>query len=193
MAEKERIFWESRVRLIDHGVWYAGRWEKVLRFGALGTGLLHGRHIDRLFAAADVDEQADIWARHFDDAIWRGAIRLLGARWLWTHVIGEPGGAHLPDGEACVERLAGVFRRAAGQVLFRESDFAWLIFRGRHDDSALPVHLRPEHLDKVRARLDRLTIVDGHLADMGGLGRFDGFSLSDFGAYCDRAAYEACW
>ncbi|ESQ89271.1 S-adenosylmethionine:diacylglycerol 3-amino-3-carboxypropyl transferase [Asticcacaulis sp. AC460] len=186
-------FWDARPGVIRGGVWYAGRWEKVLRFGAFGTGLIRGRHIDELFAARTLEDQADIWRRHFDDGLWRGAVRTLSGRFFWQHVIGEPGGAFLPDAEGCAERLTGAFRDAAGRFFFRDSDFAWLIFRGRHHPDALPVHLRRENLAVVRERLDRLTIVDGSLADMSGLGRFDAFSLSDFGSYCDVAAYDACW
>lgn len=193
LAAADIAFWQPRLHTLRNGIWYAGRWEKVLRFGALGTRLLRGRHIDALFAAKSLEDQAAIWAQHFDDALWRSAIRLLCARGFWQHIIGEPGGAFLPSPDVCVERLTGAFRRAASQFFFRDSDFAWLIFYGRHDVNALPVHLRPHHLNFVRSRLDRLRIVDGGLADMRELGRFDAFSLSDFGSYCDQVSYDACW
>lgn len=193
LALDDPAFWDARPGVIRDGVWYAGRWEKVLRFGAFGTGLIRGRHIDALFAAPTLDDQAEIWRRHFDDSLWRAAIRTLSGRFFWQHVIGEPGGAFLPDAEGCVERLNGAFREAAGRFFFRGSDFAWLIFRGRHHPDALPVHLRRENLEVVRRRLDRLTIADGSLADMSRIDRFDAFSLSDFGSYCDQAAYDACW
>lgn len=195
LGEAERRFWRSRGSVIRGGVWYAGRWERVLRLGAFGTGLVRRGAIKRLFEATDAMEQAAIWRREFDDWIWRGAIRLLSQRWFWTHLVGEPGGAHLPNARTCEARLAGVFNRAAENILFRESDFAWLIMKGRHDVSALPVHLRRENLDTVRARLDRIEIREADLAslDRDALGQFDAFSLSDFGSYCGQAAYDACW
>ncbi|MBW8880006.1 MAG: DUF3419 family protein, partial [Asticcacaulis sp.] len=88
LGSAKREFWDRRRTIIRRGIWYAGRWEQVLRFGAFGTRILRGDRIDRLFAAADVEEQADIWARHFDDAIWHWAIRLLSAPWFWRDVIG---------------------------------------------------------------------------------------------------------
>ncbi|EGF89938.1 S-adenosylmethionine:diacylglycerol 3-amino-3-carboxypropyl transferase [Asticcacaulis biprosthecium C19] len=186
-------FWDDRPGVIRAGVWYAGRWEKVLRLGAFGTGIIRGRHIDDLFAAETLVDQSAIWRRHFDDGLWRAAIRSLSGRFFWQHVIGEPGGAFLPDADGCVDRLTAAFRDAAGRFFFRDSDFAWLIFRGRHHPDALPIHLRRDNLPVVRQRLDRLTIVNGGLAEMSRLGRFDAFSLSDFGSYCDVAAYHACW
>lgn len=195
LGEADRRFWRERKSVIRRGVWYAGRWERVLRAGAFGTQLVRRGAIRRLFDAPDTATQREVWRREFDDWIWRGAIRVLSQRWFWTHLVGEPGGAHLPDARTCEARLAGVFNRAAESILLRESDFAWLIMRGRHDASALPLHLRRENLDVVRARLDRIEIREADLAhlDRETLGQFDAFSLSDFGSYCGQTAYDACW
>jgi S-adenosylmethionine-diacylglycerol 3-amino-3-carboxypropyl transferase len=191
-----RAFWQVRRSAIVKGLWHSGRWERVLRLGAMGNRLIRGRQIDALFNAADCEAQANIWAAHFDDGLWHGAARLLSLRWFWTRIIGEPGGAYLPDPSESAARLTGLFRRAASRFLFRESDFATLIFKGRlTPGSALPLHLRPENIPTIRERLDRIDIVEAGLADLGrsGLGPFDAFSLSDFGSYCSGSAYEACW
>lgn len=196
LSDDQRAWWAPRRTLIAGGIWHAGRWERVLRLGACLTRLARGKAIDRLFAAASLHDQAEIWAASFDDRLWHGAIRLLSARWFWTRIIGEPGGAFLPDPDASQTRLAGVFARGAAQIRFAGSDFMTLVFKGRHrQDAALPVHLMPGNLDLVRQRLDRITIATGSLSDLPGLelGPFDGFSLSDFGSYCSGHAYDDCW
>lgn len=196
LGAPSHAFWDARRGAIRGGIWNAGRWERVLRLGTFGTGIVRGRHIDALFDAPSLPEQAEIWRTRFDDAIWHGAIGLLSQRWFWTRIIGEPGGAFLPDPEASKQRLSGLFRRAAGNFHFRDSDFASLLFRGRHSvDGALPLHLRRENLEIVRARLDRIEIAERSLADLGGpdAAAFDAFSLSDFGSYCGQADYDACW
>ena len=191
-----RQFWQSRRRAISTGIWHSGRWERVLRLGAAGTRMIRGRHINALFDAATLQEQARIWRDHFDDAIWHSAVRLLSRRWFWTRIIGEPGGAFLPDAAASEARLTGLFRRASESFFFRDSDFAALIFRGRHTaNGALPLHLQPQNIPVIRDCLDRIHIAEAGLADLGtsGLGQFDAFSLSDFGSYCSGEAYDACW
>ncbi len=194
LAPESLAFWAARRGVIRAGAWYAGRWERVLRFGAFGTRLVRGVWIDRMFRARSLEMQNAIWMRHFDDWIWRGAIRVLSQRWFWTRVVGEPGGAFLPDARATEARLAGAFNDAARRFYLRDSDFASLILRGRHDPSgALPLHLMPENIDVVRARLGRIRIETGGLADLSAFGRFDAFSLSDFGSYCSQADYDACW
>jgi S-adenosylmethionine-diacylglycerol 3-amino-3-carboxypropyl transferase len=196
LTPEDREWWRAKRGIIKAGVWHAGRWEKVLRLGAWLTRLARGRSIDRLFDAPTVQDQARVWASEFDDSLWRGAIQLLSRPWFWTHIIGEPGGAFLPDPNASQTRLAGVFSRGAGSVSFNQSDFMTLVFRGKHTaESALPRHLKPGNFALVRERLSRITIAQGGLADLQGLnlGPFDGFSLSDFGSYCSGAAYDACW
>lgn len=196
LPEGSCAFWARQTGLIADGIWYAGLWEKVLRLGARGNRLLRGGHIDRLFASASLEEQSEIWARHFDDRIWRASIRMLGRRWFWTRVIGEPGGAFLHSPKDVEQRLSEAFNHAARTFFFRDSDFASLILRGRHEaPRALPLHLAPEHTGTIRQRLDRIRIVDGGLHQLAALGlaNIDSFSLSDFGSYCTPAAYEACW
>lgn len=191
-----RAFWEARRGLVASGVWHGGRWERVLRLGAFGTGLLRGRAINALFEAETLDLQAEIWRTRFDDAVWHGAVRLLSQRWFWTRIIGEPGGAFLPPPADSEARLTGLFRRGSESIFFRESDFAVLLLKGRHTpSSALPLHIQPGNMKIIRERLDRIHLAEEGLATLGtsGLGPFDAFSLSDFGSYCGQADYDACW
>ncbi|MBA3069002.1 MAG: DUF3419 family protein [Hyphomonas sp.] len=196
LSPASREFWDARRRTVAGGVWHSGRWERVLRLGAAGTRMIRGRSLNLLFDAGTLEEQDRIWCTRFDDAVWHGAVRLLAQRWFWTKIIGEPGGAFLPVPTESQARLTGVFRRAAGSFFFRDSDFAALLFNGRHTrEGALPLHVRAENIGTVRARLDRITIAEAGLANLStaGLGAFDAFSLSDFGSYCGQAAYDACW
>lgn len=196
LTAESALFWETRLRQIKFGIWYAGLWERVLRTGAFATRLLRRSNIDRLFAAQMLEAQADIWHTKFDDFWWRGAIRLLGRRWFWTYIIGEPGGDFLPTPREVEQRLASAFARAAKTQFFRNSDFASLILRGKHvPNEALPLHVSGTNIDIVRQRLDRICIVDGGLTDLvqHKIDDVDSFSLSDFGSYCTQENYDNCW
>lgn len=196
LAPADVAYWKARLQMIARGVWHQGRWERVLALGAHGTRLIRGRNVDRLFAAGDVEAQAELWRARFDDRIWRGAIRLLSRRWIWTRVVGEPGGSFLPSPADVEARLAGAFTRAARTHLFRDSEFATLVFRGRHTaGGALPLHMSAENVEIIRPRLERIDIQTGDLASLRPevSGAFDAFSLSDFGSYCNPATYAASW
>lgn len=195
LPPKSQVFWDNNAGLIKRGIWYAGLWERVLRFGALAIRPIRGRAIPPLFAAGTPQHQSQIWEDRFDDWIWRASIRLLGQRWVWTRFVGEPGGAFLPPPRQIEAHLAGAFANSAKRFLFRDSDFASLILRGRHDLTALPLHMQPQNFDRVRERVDRIRIVQGGLTDLDRLDVRDvnAFSLSDFGSYCDQDLYDACW
>lgn len=194
LSDDEQAYWDARQTLLAQGIWYAGLWERVLRRLAKGLRLLRGRQVDALFEAADVAAQAEIWDRHFDDGLWRILIRLLSQRWLWTRIVGEPGGAFLPAPAVVEARLRASFNRAAATFLFRESDFAALMLRGANAlPLAVPLHLQAQHYDQVRERLERLEPRTASLADLDASWAIDAFSLSDFGSYTGPQAYAKVW
>ncbi len=196
LPDQSRNFWCKHKKRIARGLWYCGLWEKILRFGATANRMLRGKKIDQLFAAQTLDQQSEIWRTQFDDVYWHTAIRLLGRRWVWTKIIGEPGGEFLPPPHYVEERLAGAFTHASKTFFFRDSEFANLVLRGQHQGpNALPLHMQEKHTDIVRNRLDRIRIVTGGLTDLRNLQieNVAAFSVSDFGSYCNQQSYEKCW
>lgn len=191
-----RDIWDRKRAMIEAGVWHAGKWEKLLLWNARFLKLLRRREIEQLLSVSDIEAQARIWEDKFARSKLQMALEMIGRDWIWRWVMREPAGEFLPPPQEVGQRLNDDFSKAARSFLFRESDFARLIFKGRHDaDGALPVHLRAENYDVVKCRLDRLRIVEGGLSDLPklALGQFDGFSLSDFGSYSNRSFYAACW
>lgn len=189
-------YWDRNSRMIAKGVWYAGKWEKLLRWNARFLALFRGKAINAPMTAPDVETQARIWQDKFSGSKLRTMLEVIGRDWMWRYVIREPAGEFLPHPKEVGRRLEADFERASKAFLFRESDFATLVFKGRLDpDLALPVYLRRENYAHIKANLSRIRIVEGGLAPMGALGIRDvsGFSLSDFGSYVGPEAYAACW
>lgn len=188
--------WDRNLRMIEAGVWHAGKWEKLLLWNARFLNLFRGRQIDTLLAAPNLDTQSQIWERKFANSALRTAIEMIGRDWIWRWVMREPAGEFLPSPKEVGKRLDDDFEAAARSFLFRDSDFAMLVFRGRHHaGGALPFHLSAENYAVTQSRLSRLRIVEGGLVDLPqlGPGEIDGFSLSDFGSYCGFDFYSACW
>jgi len=196
LAPGTRRVFDARQKQIRAGIWYAGRYEKAYRVLARGGRIVRRGAIDRLFAARTLEQQAQIWDAEFDDWLWRHTIRFVARRRVWGRITGDPSSEFFPAPEVLEERMAGAIARAARTFFFRDSDMASLFLRGRHvPNEALPVHMEVDHYQTVRNGLERLRIVTGDLCGLhtAALGFFDGFSLSDFGAFCDPAAYETCW
>lgn len=195
LSPEMAAFWDKNKKLVIAGLWYSGLWEKVLRTGAGALKLMRGQKVANLFAAQTVAQQSELWQQSFNRGVWRWSIRLFSRRFIWTKLIGEPGGAFLPSPPQVEAQLSQAFSNAANTFLFRDSDFASLMLRGYHEDEALPVHMKAKNYAHTRANLSRLRIVQGCIHQLSALGikDVDGFSLSDFGSYCDDAAYKACW
>lgn len=196
LAPDMQTYWDRRSGLIRKGVWYAGKWEKLLWWNARVLHLLRGKAIRDLLAAQSITQQARIWEDRFNDGRLRKGLEMIGRDWVWRWVMREPAGEFLPSPRKVGQRLEADFTRAAHSFLFRDSDFATLIFNGRlNPDAALPLHLRPQNYATLRARLPRLRIVEGNLTDITthNIENVDGFSLSDFGSYCGKGIYAACW
>lgn len=194
LGAEDVAFWDARSGLIAAGVWHAGRWERVLRLGARGLSVWRARAIEKVFAAETLGEQEAAWKQGIDGPAWRGVLRLLARRWLWTRLVGEPGGAFLPPPSVAAKTFADRLNAASGACLFSDSDFLTLMLRGRcAPRAALPVHMRPENLAIVRARLDRIEIANRDLRALQPGRGYTAFSLSDFGSYTALAEYEACW
>jgi len=86
-------YWDRRQGLISRGVWYAGKWEKLLYWNALFLRLVRGKAINELLAAKTVAEQSQIWEAKFNDSKLRRAIEMIGRDWVWRWVMREPAAA----------------------------------------------------------------------------------------------------
>jgi S-adenosylmethionine-diacylglycerol 3-amino-3-carboxypropyl transferase len=196
LSPEMRDYWDKKRKLAESGVWYAGKWERLLRWNACFLAFFRGKAISALMEAHSIETQAEIWRHQFKDSALRSIIEMAGRRWVWTWVMREPAGNFLPGPRDVAQRLATSFEDASKNYLFRTSDFATLVLRGAlQPDQALPVHLRAENYQHMREQLARLRVVQGGLSDLKTLGiaQVDGFSLSDFGSYCAADGYATCW
>lgn len=91
-------------------------------------------------------------------------IETIGRNIVWRLAMREPAGLFLPGINEISQRIEADFEKASRSFLFKDSDIATLVFRGRNFfEGALPVHLRAENYDRVRAALPRLRLVEGGL------------------------------
>ena len=196
LSKEARDYWDKNTKFIKNGIWYCGLWEKVLHFTAKMLGLMKGKAVDALFAAPSLEEQQSIWNSEFNQGVWRRGVRFLSHRFIWTHIVGEPGGAFIPSREIVEQQLAQKFQKSAGAFFFRDSDFASLMLRGVHEvGQGLPYHMAKQRYQALRNNLSKMRIVNGGLHQLPelNLGTIGGFSISDFGSYCTQETYKECW
>lgn len=192
-----REYWDDRARTIRTGILYCGRWEHYLRMLSYPLKLLRPRLTARLFRCETIEDQASLWATQWDRIPWRTYLRVAGHRFVWNHLLQEPGIRFVPERFSISDYLIDCFNKGARNTLFRCSPFAWLIFYGRYDpEQALPPHLQRQNFGRLRRALDRIHTVTDSLESYlacPSSGEFNAFSLSDFSSYADETAYRAVW
>lgn len=177
-----RRFWDARD--VSAGVGHAGRFERYFsRFRHIVLPLTQTRaRVDTLLAGGGTPEGRRAWYdAHWANRRWRALFRLAAGRAalgaardprFFDHV-----GADVP----VAERIAARVREAVTATDPAENPYLHWILRGRHG-AALPRYLRPEHVETIRSRLDRLTPHLGALEHVAGE-RFNAFNLSDVFEY----------
>jgi S-adenosylmethionine-diacylglycerol 3-amino-3-carboxypropyl transferase len=197
LGAEARAFWDRHTALIVSGVLYCGRWERFLRMMVAPAAWARRALIARVFACSSVEQQAALWLREWNTPGWDRYLSLLANRWLWTRVVREPGMAHIPRELDIVRCIRERFDRAAGSYLFRDSAWAWLVFRGQLSATGpLPPHLESScfaALAEAAARVIPVTAsLEAYLSEPG-TERFSAFSVSDFGSYADLAGYTSTY
>lgn len=197
LGEQARLFWDRHQGAIARGVFYCGRWERFLRLMVAPAAFVRRKLIDALFACRSLEQQAALWAEHWNTAGWDRYLRVLANRWAWEKLVREPGMRHIPAALDIVACIKGRFDRAAETTLFRDSPWCWLVFKGFLSASGpLPPHLSREHFEVLREHAHRVTPVTDSLASYLAreqVGAFSAYSVSDFGSYADDHAYAETW
>ncbi len=192
-----RHYWDQQHSAIRRGILYCGRWEASFRQLARVLRLTRPSRLEQLFSCESLEEQQRFWEDQWCDPLWNLGRRVIGSRFFWRTVLREPGVKFIPKDFSLGEYFFERMRQASGSTMFRDSPFAWLMFRGHFDpEVALPPHLQRDNYELQREGLERVQIVTDSLASYlsrADSGCFDAFSLSDFSSYADEAAYSAVW
>ena len=188
-------FWNDRQSAVRSGVIYCGTWEKLLRWISKTT-IFKGKSFARLWDADDLESQIRVWRAEWDGWFLRFILRALSTRWIWTHVIREPGAELIPVRFNVGEYLFECLNSMAHHSLLRHNPFANLIFTGRYtNDCILPFHLQEEQFDAIKRAADNISIVTASIVDFltDKPLSYDAFSLSDFSSYAKQDSYNSIW
>ena len=196
LSAPARSFWDTRADLLGRGVLLCGTWERWLsRLAQLPR--THGALLRRLVDCTTLAEQRALWERASSPRLWRWGLNLLGQRWLWQHVLREPGIAFVPRDFDIGAYLHARIGHLLSQQLLAESFFAqWMILGQVRHAQAYPAHLQPAGYAQVQHNINCLGWQ--HASLQGFLGERTGppvtaLSLSDFGSYTSAAEYRAIW
>lgn len=198
LSTSARYFWEKNLNLILNGVLYQGRWEKYFKNLARIINLARPELLLRLFNCKSVEEQKYLWKESWDDVVWRFFIKSISLRFDWKYFFGDPGFyKYVPESFSIENYLNNKFSSAIENILFSESPFATLLFKGKLPaDGPLPIYLQKDNYLLLRENLDHIQIKTVSLSDLFDVFKgtnFGAFSLSDFASYVNESDYKNIW
>ena len=192
LRQNAAAFWDADLSCIRRGIIHAGKFERYLRlFGKWVLPLVHSKAVrDELLQAKTQGQRALFYEETWDTWRWRLLFKVFFSRFVMGHAGRDPSFFKHVEGSVADEILARS-KRALTDAAAHENPFLHYIMKGNFSPAHLPTYLRPEHFSQIRARLDRICLLQGSVADAPG--SFDAFNLSDIFEYMDAEVFAACY
>jgi S-adenosylmethionine-diacylglycerol 3-amino-3-carboxypropyl transferase len=193
LSAATRDFWDVRPADVAAGVGGAGKFERYFGlFRRYVLPLVHRRPVVKaLLRGGPPDVRHDFYRRRWDSFRWRLLFRVFFSRFVMGRMGRDPSFfAYVAGGVAA--RILERAKHAVTELDPAANPYLQWIMTGRHT-TALPLALRPEHFDAIRANLDRLEwrcqSVEDFLASREPRS-VDRFNLSDIFEYMSEGNYH---
>ena len=193
LGDAARAFWDNQPAEVAAGVGGAGKFERYFGlFRRYVLPLVHRRpRIDALLRGGSLAERQTFYQRHWDTLRWRLLFRVFFSRFVMGRMGRDPSFFAYVEGSVST-RIIGRAKHAVTELNPADNPYLHWIMTGRHG-AALPLALRPEHFDTIRANLDRLEwrcqSVEDFLASREPRS-VDRFNLSDIFEYMSPENYH---
>lgn len=189
LAPPSRDWWDARQELITPGIGAVGRFERYFRlFRRYVLPLVHSRRkVLALLEPREADQRRHFYEREWNTWRWRLLFRLFFSRRIMGWLGRDPAFFRHVEGRVADQVLART-EYALTELAPAENPYLHWILTGRHGEH-LPLALREEHFETIRARLDRLewrtASVEAVADELDGV---DGFNLSNIFEYMSESA-----
>jgi S-adenosylmethionine-diacylglycerol 3-amino-3-carboxypropyl transferase len=150
-----RDFWDSRPGDVAAGIGSAGKFERYFTlFRIRVLPLVHSRRrVHELLAGGPVEKRRAFYRREWDTRRWRLLFKVFFSRFVMGRMGRDPSFFRYVEGSVA-DRILARARYALTELDPAANPYLQWILTGRHT-TALPLALRPEHFDAIRANLDR--------------------------------------
>jgi S-adenosylmethionine-diacylglycerol 3-amino-3-carboxypropyl transferase len=193
LSAEARSVWDRRLDAIEAGIGTAGKFERYFSlFRRRVLPLVHSRaDVEALLTARDRQAREQFYEDRWDTWRWRLLFRVFFSRLVMGRLGRDPEFFRYVEGDVS-ERILTRTRHALTALDPTDNPYVHWILTGTHG-AQLPMALRPEHFDTIRARLDRLEWrcqAIEEFVDQTGAGTVDRFNLSDLFEYVSVPHYH---
>jgi S-adenosylmethionine-diacylglycerol 3-amino-3-carboxypropyl transferase len=193
LSAAARDFWDGHATAISEGIGGAGKFEHYFAlFRNRVLPLVHSRkRVDRLIQGGTLEQRTEFYNRQWDTWRWRLLFRIFFSRFVMGRMGRDPSFFTYVEGNVA-ERILMRTRHALTVLDPAANPYLQWIVTDRHV-RALPLALRPENFEVIRANLDRVEWHEQSLEDFlasQGRNAIDRFNLSDIFEYMSAENYH---
>ncbi|MDR3476414.1 MAG: DUF3419 family protein [Gammaproteobacteria bacterium] len=188
-------FWEAHQKLLERGIIYQGRTERLTQLGAKAFRLVRNQKIKKLFAFDDLNEQRQFIKAEWDTRALRKTFEMLINPKLSQFFFKDPGLNSFVDfankpGTYIYERMIVCLNTH----LAKKSPLIQLLFTGKLMPEGYFPYLTYEGYTAIRRHMNRINIITGNIIDFmehaTNANQIDAFSMSDIASYMPQAIFE---
>ncbi len=194
LAPDVRAFWDGQSAVLERGIGGGGKFEHYFRiFSRRVLPLVHRRRtvLEMLEGNPDQRAREQFYQQRWNTWRWRMMFKVFFSRFVMGRLGRDPAFFAYVEGSVA-DRIMERGKHALTVLNPAENPYLQWIFTGQHT-TALPLALRPEMFEPIRARLDRLEWRCQSVEDFlqaQGPNAIDRYNLSDIFEYMSAENYQ---
>jgi S-adenosylmethionine-diacylglycerol 3-amino-3-carboxypropyl transferase len=193
LSQSAREFWDHRTLAIEDGIGSAGKFENYFRlFRTRVLPCIHSAaHVQKLLSPTTRDCRIEFYESEWNNLRWRLLFRLFFSQTAMGRLGRDPEFFRYVNGNVA-QRILSRTEYALTELDPSTNPYVRWILTGAHTKDVLPCYLRPDNVETIRKRLDRLSWRCSSLEDLlsGSDTLYDAFNLSDIFEYMSEERYE---
>lgn len=182
--------WQKNFAQIEEGVIHQGKFERYFQlFVRKILSWIHSRKtIAALFKEKSAEEQKAFYRNTWNSWRWRLLFKIFFSRWVMGKFGRDPEFLKQVSVNVSDYIFSRAERELSGTQLFRNFILRYNLTAAF--GNLLPHYLQPQHYERIKAQIDRITVHRGFAEDaINTYGNFDAMNLSNIFEYLDATQF----
>lgn len=186
------MFWKKHAKMIEKGIIYQGRVERLTTLLAYLFSWMRGKKVNRLFSFENLEEQRKFVKEEWESALLKSIFGFFLNSSLRKMIIEDPGlentAVEIKQGTYIYERHIKSLERE----LAKKNPLLSLLLKGKVSKEAYAPYMTEEGTRVIKDKIDALSVHTGDvLKYLESISKptFDAFSLSDVSSYLSHADF----
>ena len=162
LSPEARTFWDANPQAIKSGIIHCGRWERYLRLLRKAFNLIiGGRKIRGIFELGDAEKRKTYYQSQWVTLRWKFFVSIFLSKRVMSFLFTKDFFAQLDTNFSFGKHFEGRIRFGLTELPPPKTNsfISYMMLGSYIDPTAMPIYLREENFEIIRARLNRITII----------------------------------